>query len=371
MAEAATTKKKRKVIKEGSLSPDDLRAIINKNFGEGTIKKGSDPSLLVKRVPTGSLVVDEALRGGLALGRTVEIYGPASAGKTAFAYGVMAVVQSLGLEAAYVDCEKTFNPAFAAHCGVDIETLHIHEQVHGARVVDFAETLIRSKLFGVIVIDSTSALLPIEELETDMEASSYGMQQAKLMSKAMRKLTAANENQGCLVIFINQLRDNVGVSFGKKTTTSGGRAMAFYASTRLEFAIIETLRGKGSTVNPDTGEIKSGDKTAVTGHRLQITVEKDKTGAQPKEKTTTVFDYRTGRFDKIEDLIYLGLLYGLIEKKAQTWWVDGYESKKQVYRKQFKKWLRKHPDVCEELEARLRASFESPEEFATDVEDED
>lgn len=369
MAEEAKTKK-RKVIREGALTADDLRKLVNKNFGEGTVKRGSDPSLAVKRIPTGNLAIDEAMRGGLALGRTIEVYGTAGAGKTAFCYQVMAAVQQAGLEAAYVDCEKTFNPAFAEHQGVDTEALHLHEQVHGARVIDFVETLIRSRLFGVVVVDSTSSLLPIEELETDMEASSYGMQQAKLMSKAMRKLTAANENQGCIVIFINQLRDNVGVSFGKKTTTSGGRAMSFYASTRLEFAIVETLRGKGSTVNPVTGEIKEGDKTAVIGHRLQVTIEKDKTGARPKEKTTMTFDYRTGKFDHLEDLIYLGLLYGLVEKKGNSWWVDGHEGKKQVYRKQFKKWLRKHPDVCDELEGRLRESFEAPEDYATD-EDED
>lgn len=364
MAEAEVKSKKRKVIKEGNFTPDDLRALVNKNFGEGTMKLGSDPSLEIKRLPTGLLVVDEALRGGLAMGRTVEIYGGSSIGKTTFAYMVMAAAQAAGMEAAYVDGEKTFNAPYAAHQGVDIDKLHYHEQVHGPRCIDFMETLIRSKLFGVIVLDSTSSLLPLEELETDMEASSYGMQQAKLMSKAMRKLTAANENGGCIVIFINQLRDNVGVTFGKKTTTSGGRAMSFYASTRLEFSLLETVRGKGTTINPTTGELKSGDKQDVIGHRVQVTIEKDKTGARPKEKTTTFFDYRIGKFDPIEDLIYLGLLYGLIEKKGNSWWVDGYEKKKQTYRKQFKKWLRKHPEVCDELEERLRASFESPTEFA-------
>lgn len=353
------------------LSASDLKAALNKHFGEGTIKSGSDPDIAVSRCPTGVLSVDEITRGGLPFGRTVEIYGPPSAGKTAFCYHVMAQAQMMGREAAYIDCEKTFSPKFAEHIGVDIERLQIHEQVHGPRVIDVVEAMIRSRLFGVIVVDSTSALLPIEDLETDMEKSSYGMQQAKLMSKALRKLTAANINgsEGTLVVFLNQIRDAIGVTYGKKTTTSGGRAMGFYASTRLEFSFQETIKGKGLNVNPTTGEVKSEDTKGIVGHRLGVTIDKDKTGLRPKEKTTCVFDYRLGDFDPVEDLIYVGIMYRLIERSGNSWWVVGYEKDKKVHRKAFKKWLRKSHDVQEELELKIRGSFPSDESWDQDIDD--
>lgn len=362
--------RKKRVVAE-TFTTEDLKKAIDKQFGEGTMRFGSDPELEIQRMSTGVLAVDEIMRGGLPRGRHVEIFGSSSIGKTSLSYYIMAAAQLRGEEVAYVDAEKTFNAKLASHCGVDLDRMAYHEQVHGPRCVDFVETLVQSRLYSVVVVDSISALVPLEDVTTGMEASSYGMQQAKMMSKALRKLTAANTFNGTTIVWINQTRDNVGVSFGKKTTTSGGRAMGFYATTRIEMSKLETLTKKGQQVDPSTGEIKSKDRVPY-GHRIQVRIEKEKSGARPLETTTIVFDYEQGKFDEIEDLIYLGVLYGLVHKKNNTWWIDGYEKKKVgTGRKGFKKFLRKHPDLAQELRGWIIDSIEEPTEFASPDDDDD
>lgn len=350
------TKKKGKAKVE-NLTPEALQKLVNGRWGAGTMKMASDPSLKITRLPTGILTVDAMIGGGFARNRTAEIYGSANVGKNYLAYSTIATTQMNGGRCGFVDVEKTFDPVFAGGVGVDLDELAFHEQVHGPRCIDFTETLMRSGLYDVIVLDSIATLLPLPELENDMEAGSYGMEQAKLMSKALRKLTAANSKTA--LIFLNQTREAIGVTFGKKFTTSGGRAMSFYAGLRLELIRTENLKREGDVLDQKTGELKKGE--IVFGHRILVRGEKDKTGGltHPLEETTFVFNYEKGRHDRIEDLIYLGRLHGLIglkkpAKGAGTWWVEG-RTKKVVGRPQFKKYLRRNMDVADELEEKILA----------------
>lgn len=365
---AAATKKRKGKAKVESLTPEALQTIINQRFGAGTMLMASDPSLEIVRIPSGVWSVDAVLGGGFPRNRFVEVYGSASVGKTYLALMLIASAQKLGLRCAFVDVEKTFDPIFAAACGVDLEKLAFHQQVHGARVVDFMETLLRSKLYDVIVMDSIASLLPLPEYENDMEAGSYGMEQAKLMSKALRKLTAANSQT--VMFFINQTREAVGVMFGSKTLAPGGRAMSHYAGIRIEMVRTESLKRKGRSVDHKTGEIKD-NTDVVFGHRVLVRVPKDKTGgiALPNAETTFVFNYEKSRHDHLEDLIFLGSLYGLVYQKkkgkATVWWLEDYEDEAQTGRNRFKKWLRKNRAVREEMEEILR------DKISEDSEDED
>lgn len=347
-----------------SLDPKALQAVVNKRFGAGTMTMASDPRLVIQRLPTGILTVDVALGGGMPANRIIEIYGSASVGKTYLCLIFIATCQALGLRCAFVDVEKTFDPEFAAAIGVDLETLAFHEQEHGPRVVDVIETWLRSGLYDVIVVDSIAALLPMADYENDMEAGSYGMEQAKLMSKALRKLTAANH--GTCLTFINQTREAVGVMFGSKTLAPGGRAMSHYSGVRIELVRTESLKRKGETINHKTGEISEGD--VVFGHRILVRVAKDKTGgiAAPNAETTFVFNYEKSHHEHIEDLIYLGRIRGLIKVKkkgkSERWFVVGYEDETQAGRPKFRKWLRKNKAVAEELEENIRNGVEEEDD---------
>jgi recombination protein RecA len=337
------------------LSPLALKNAINKRW-PGAMVMASDPTLVIERLPTGVLTVDALLGGGFPRNRFAEIYGSASVGKTYLVLKMIATCQKMGLRCAWVDVEKTFDPVFAAAIGVDLDELAFHTQVHGARCVDFMETLLRSGQYDVIAMDSIASLLPLAEYENDMEAGSYGMEQAKLMSKALRKLTAANSRTA--MIFINQTRENVGVMFGSKTLAPGGKAMGHYAGIRLELVRTENLKRKGKVPDKKTGEIKEGD--VVFGHRVLVKAAKDKTGSilRPGDETTFVFNYEKARHDHVEDLIYLGRVHGLIKTKktgnTERWWVDGYDDESVVGRPKFKTWLRKNRAVREELEENIR-----------------
>lgn len=352
-----TTKKvKKKKAKVEELTPESLLMAVNKHFGEGTMKFASDPSLEITRIPTGILTVDDLTGGGFARNRYVEIFGSANVGKSYLAQMVIASAQREGGRGAWVDVEKTFDPKFAQTCGINLEELAYHEQVHGPRCVDFIETLLRSNLYDVIVLDSIASLLPVQEYDSDMEQGSYGMEQAKLMSKALRKLTAANSKT--VLIFINQTREAIGVTFGPKTTTSGGRAMGFYAGLRLELVRTEGLQRPGRVVDQKTGEIK-GEGKVTYGHRVLVRARKDKTGgiSHPDAETTFVFDYEKGQHDHVEDLIYLGRVHEFIHKQGDKWWVEDYEDEKCHGRPRFRKWLKKNRAVCEELEEWIRAEI--------------
>lgn len=325
---------------------------------------GNDPSLVIERLPTGILSVDYAMKGGFARGRHVELFGSANVGKTALAYRLMAMTQRGGERVGYVDVEKTFDPDFAGHLGVDVKTMAYHKQINANRVVDFLDVLLRSEMYGVLCVDSIAALTPKIEIDSDMETTgSMGMEQAKLMSKALRKLTTANDRT--LIIWINQTRDSVGGMFAKKNVTSGGRAMGFYASTRIEMVRTETIKKKGKIVNPKNGTITESD--VATGHRVLLRIEKDKTGsANPFDQTSFVFSYEDANIDHLEDLMYVGRQAGVVHKsgteRSEKWWVEGYEDDKQSGRTRFKRWLKNNPAVADELEEMIWEDSEPEDE---------
>lgn len=330
-----------------------LAKLINAKFGEGTVKMASDPSLQIEKIPTGILSIDYLLGGGLPRGRHVEIFGNYSVGKTYTALRTIASVQAGGGSAAFIDAEGTFDPEFGRSIGVDLEALAFHRQEHGNRVIDFIETLLRGGDYDVIVLDSIAALLPKQEMEQDMEAGSYGTQQAKLMSAALRRLTAANRRT--TLIYINQVRDAMGGFFQPKNTTSGGRAMGFYAGVRLEMTRIENIK-KTTKVTDHKGVTKEAE--VVKGHRVQVRVEKSKTGGtMPQSKVSFVFDYDLAGIDPIEDLVYIGQLAGLVHRRGNNWSIEEYEEEAQIGRNKFKSWLRKNKAIAEELEEKIRGTI--------------
>lgn len=330
---------------------------INKRW-PGALIKASDPSLQIEHLPTGILALD-VIVGGFARGRHTEIFGGYNVGKTATCYKFVATCQADGLKCAFMDVEGTFDPEFASHLGVDLEALEFPEHGQNAnRLINIMETLLRSEEYDVIVLDSIAALMPASEEDADMEQGSYGTAQAKLMSQALRRLTAANKRTA--LVYINQTRQAIGVVFGNKAITSGGRAMGFYAGTRLEMIRIETLKRKARTVDHKTGSEKQSD--VVRGHRVLVKVEKDKTGKVSNgTETTYVFDYDISAFDPIEDLIYLGRLFGFVRLVNNRWYVSGYKGESVVGRPRFYSWLKKNRAVAEELEANIRQVAEEKE----------
>lgn len=333
------------------LTPEDLAQMVNRRYGPGKMKFASDPSFQITRIPCGILSIDSVLGGGFARGRHVEIFGGYSVGKTYTAYRLIGNAQNLGLNCCFIDIEGSFDPVFAENAGVDLDTLAMPDADHGNMAIDLMEMYLRSRIYDVIVLDSIAALLPKAELESDMEAGNMGTHQARLMSQALRRLTTANKNT--VIVYINQTREAVGVTFGKRSVTSGGKAMGFYAGTRLEMVRTENIKRKGRTIDPSKGDEKTAD--LVKGHRVLVRVEKDKTGgAKQADSTTFVYDYDLGSIDPVEDLIYLGRLQGHIMKRGNRWWVEGYEDEPQASRAKFKNWLRRNVAVAEDLEERIR-----------------
>lgn len=337
--------KKRSGDEAQAMTPDMVAVMINKKW-PGAMKKASDPDLRITRIPCGILSIDMLLGGGFARRRHFEIYGGYNVGKTYTTYCLIANAQREGLHAAFLDVEGTFDPEFAEACGVDLEKLHMPEFAHGNRAIDIIETLLRSEAFDVIVLDSIAALLPKAELEMDMEGGSMGTHQAKMMSAALRRLTAANRKT--VMVYINQTREAIGVMFGKRSITSGGKAMGFYAGTRLEMVRTENIKRKAKSIKASNGDEVAGE--IVVGHRVLVRVEKDKTGgAKPHDETSFVFSYDLGGADPIEDLMYLGRKMRLVKKSGTAWWIEGYEDEKQTGRPAFRRWLRKNVAVAEEL----------------------
>lgn len=356
--------RKKKTATIERITPEGLRKMLNKEFGEGTALMASDPRFRITRIPTGVLPVDYMLSGGFPRNRFIELHGSESVGKTLLSLKCAAEAQKMGLLAAYVDCENSFDPEFAENLGVDIDALDIHPQKSGEICIRYMETLLYAQLHGVVILDSIASLLPQQEKEATIDAGSMGMEQAKLMSKALRRLTTANSNT--VVIFINQLRDAIGVTFGKKTTTTGGRAMPQYAGIRIEMVRIETLKKPTRVIDEKSGEISEKDRPSA--HRVLCRVVKDKTGSadRPFAECSFVIDYEKANVDEIESLMYVGRLAGFIEKDGDKWWVTGYDDEKQNGKPKFRKWLRKNKAVREELEEWIRDG--APED---DEEDED
>ena len=311
-------------------------AQIERSFGKGSIMKlGSTPALDIAAVSTGSIGLDVALGiGGLPKGRIIEIYGPESSGKTTLALHVIAEEQRAGGICAFVDAEHALDPVYARKLGLNIDDLLISQPDTGEQALEITETLVRSGAVSVVVVDSVAALTPKSELEGDMGDAQVGAQ-ARLMSQAMRKLTSAISRSQCMVIFINQIRMKIGVMFGSPETTSGGNALKFYASVRLDIRRI--------------GAIK--DRDEVVGNTTRVKVVKNKVAPPFKQ---VEFDIMYGKgISKTGELVDLGVKAGVIEKSG-AWYSYGDERIGQG-RENAKQFLADNPDVALQIEDKIRA----------------
>ena len=309
-------------------------AQIEKNYGKGAIMRlGEDIPINVDAISTGSLSLDLALGvGGVPRGRIIEVYGPESCGKTTLALHVVASAQKLGGEAAYIDVEHALEPAYARALGVDIENLLISQPDTGEQALDITEALVRSGGVDVVVVDSVAALLPRSELEGEMGESSVGVV-ARLMSQALRKLAGAISKTNTVVIFINQLREKIGVMYGNPETTPGGRALKYFASVRIDMRRVETL--------------KNGSE--MIGNRTRAKVIKNKVAPPFKEAE---FDIMYGEgISKVGEIIDLGTKLEIIDKAGAWFTVNG---ERIQGREAVKEYLMSNPEVCDEIESQIR-----------------
>ncbi|MGN0151325.1 MAG: recombinase RecA [Wujia sp.] len=315
---------------------DAALAQIEKQYGKGSVMKLGDRSanMNIEVVPTGSLSLDLALGlGGMPRGRIIEIYGPESSGKTTVALHVVAEVQKQGGIAGFIDAEHALDPTYASHIGVDIDNLYISQPDNGEQALEITETMVRSGAVDVIIVDSVAALVPKAEIDGEMGDSHVGLH-ARLMSQALRKLTGIISKSNCVVIFINQLREKVGVMFGNPETTTGGRALKFYASVRLDVRRIETLKVGGE----------------VVGNRTRVKVVKNKVAPPFKEAE---FDIMFGKgISKEGDILDLAVLHNVINK-AGAWFSYNGEKIGQG-RENTKLYLANNPEFMAEIEAKVR-----------------
>ena len=311
---------------------------IEKSFGKGSIMKMGDESVeQVEVIPTGSIGLNVALGvGGYPRGRIIEIYGPESSGKTTLAIHAIAEAQKAGGIAAFIDAEHAFDRFYAAKLGVDVDNLLISQPDNGEQALEIAEQLIRSSAIDIIVVDSVAALTPKAEIEGEMGDSHMGLQ-ARLMSQALRKLTGQIKNANCLVIFINQIRMKIGVMFGNPETTTGGNALKFYSSVRLDIR--------------RTGSVKDGDE--VIGNETRVKVVKNKLAAPFRQVDFQIL-YGEG-ISKAGELIELGVKHKLVEKSG-AWYAYNGEKIGQG-KANAMKWLHENPAKSDELEAKLRAEL--------------
>ena len=312
---------------------------IEKQYGKGSVMKLGDTSanMNVEVVPSGSLSLDAALGlGGFPKGRIVEIYGPESSGKTTVALHAVAEVQKRGGIAGFIDAEHALDPVYAANIGVDINNLYISQPDNGEQALEITETMVRSGAVDIVIVDSVAALVPKAEIEGDMGDSHVGLQ-ARLMSQALRKLTAVISKSNCIVIFINQLREKVGVMFGNPETTTGGRALKFYASVRLDVRRIEALKAGGE----------------VVGNRTRVKVVKNKVAPPFREAE---FDIMFGHgISKEGDILDLAVEENIIQKSGA--WFAYNDEKIGQGRENAKLYLKEHPDVMDEVEQRVREVY--------------
>lgn len=316
---------------------------IEKDFGKGSVMKlGDQTKLNVETVPTGSLSLDIALGlGGVPKGRIIEVYGPESSGKTTVALHMVAEVQKRGGIASFIDAEHALDPVYAKKIGVDIDNLYISQPDNGEQALEITETMVRSGAVDIIIVDSVAALVPKAEIEGDMGDSHVGLQ-ARLMSQALRKLIGAVNHSKCIVIFINQLREKVGVMFGNPEVTTGGRALKFYSSVRLDVRKIETLKQAGE----------------VIGNRTRIKVVKNKIAPPFKEAE---FDIMFGQgISREGDILDLAANCNVIQKSG-AWYAYAGDKIGQG-RENAKQFLREHPEIMEDVENKVRIEYALIEE---------
>ncbi|MBE6611863.1 MAG: recombinase RecA [Ruminococcaceae bacterium] len=326
---------KRKAI-EGAIGQ------IEKNYGKGTIMRmGEAPELEVSAISTGSLTLDMALGiGGVPRGRIVEIYGPESSGKTTVALHVVAETQKLGGEAAYIDVENALDPVYAKALGVDTDSLLVSQPSSGEQALDIAEALIRSGAIDVVVVDSVAALVTQQEIDGDMASSHVGLQ-ARLMSQALKKLSGAVAKSNCVIIFINQLREKIGISYGNPETTPGGRALKFYASVRMEIRRSEQLK----------------DGSDVYGNHVKCKIVKNKVAPPFK---TAEFDIIYGKgISKSGEIVDIGIELGFIQKSG-SWF--SYEGQRIAQGKEnTRKYFESNEELMEELSEKIKAKRDDVE----------
>lgn len=324
---------------------DKLKALdaaisqIEKQYGKGSVMKLGDEScrMNVETVPSGALSLDVALGlGGFPKGRIIEIYGPESSGKTTVALHAVAEVQKQGGIAGFIDAEHALDPVYAKNIGVDIDNLYISQPDNGEQALEITETMVRSGAVDIVIVDSVAALVPKAEIDGDMGDAHVGLQ-ARLMSQALRKLTAVISKSNCIVIFINQLREKVGIMFGNPETTTGGRALKFYSSVRLDVRRIESLKQGGE----------------VVGNRTRIKVVKNKVAPPFKEAE---FDIMFGEgISKEGDILDLASELNVINKSG-AWYAYNGEKIGQG-RENAKVFLKEHPEICAEVDGKVRAFY--------------
>lgn len=317
---------------------------INKQFGEGAIRRLGDTSTVdVELISSGALSLDLALGGGYPKGRIVEVYGPESSGKTTLTLHAIAEVQKQGGTAAFVDAEHALDPAYARRLGVDTDNLLVSQPDNGEQALEIVETLVRSNAVDLVVVDSVAALVPQAEIEGEMGDSHMGLQ-ARLMSQALRKLTGIINKSKTIVIFINQIRMKIGVMFGNPETTTGGNALKFYASVRMDIR--------------RTGQIKSGEE--IIGNRTKVKIVKNKI-APPFRAAEFDIMYNEG-ISRTGDVLDLAVLHGIVGKSGA--WFDYNDGKIGQGREAAKQYLADHTDVLDEIEAKVRKKVSTEESEA-------
>ena len=324
---------------------DKLKALdaaltqIEKAYGKGSVMKLGDSgaNMNIETVPTGYISLDIALGlGGVPKGRIIEVYGPESSGKTTVALHMVAEVQKRGGIAGFIDAEHALDPVYAKNIGVDIDNLYISQPDNGEQALEITETMVRSGAVDIVIVDSVAALVPKAEIDGEMGDSHVGLQ-ARLMSQALRKLTAVISKSNCVVIFINQLREKVGVMFGNPETTTGGRALKFYSSVRLDVRRIETLKQGGE----------------VIGNRVRVKVVKNKIAPPFKEAE---FDIMFGKgISREGDILDLAAKDNIIEKSGAWFAYNG--SKIGQGRENAKQYLADNPDILAEVEEKVRTKY--------------
>lgn len=317
---------------------DAALAQIEKQYGKGSVMKLGDSTanMNIEVIPTGSLSLDIALGlGGVPRGRIIEVFGPESSGKTTVALHVVAEIQKRGGIAGFIDAEHALDPVYAKNIGVDIDNLYISQPDCGEQALEITETMVRSGAVDVVIVDSVAALVPKAEIDGEMGDSHMGLH-ARLMSQALRKLTAVVSKTNCVVIFINQLREKVGIVFGNPEVTTGGRALKFYASVRMDVRRIDTLRAGGE----------------IVGNRTRVKVVKNKVAPPFKEAE---FDIVFGKgISKVGDILDLAVANDIVDKSGA--WYAYMGEKIGQGRENAKIYLQEHQDICDEIDKKVRAA---------------